>query len=155
MNFAKLFTLITMLMFPYVFNTGCTAKNSSKAGTVQPISSIDQFNSIIENGTGKLIAFHIYANWCMPCRILEPLLAEIANENPEKVMIYKVDTDVFPQIAEAFGVTGIPFVVFIKNRKPISALMGVQPKDAYVRIIKTYSDSSKTREKKKAKEIKI
>lgn len=148
MDFSKRFILIFMLIFPVFFNIDCIAKNSSKAGAVQAITSVDQFNTIIENSGNQLIAFHLYADWCMPCRVLEPLLTEIAQENHNKIVIYKVDTDALPQIAEAFGVTGIPFVVFIKNQKAIYAMMGVQPKETYLRIIETYADTTSHEEKK-------
>jgi thioredoxin-like negative regulator of GroEL len=78
----------------------------------------------------------------MPCQILAPTLDEIARENRTLITIFKVNTDQFPQISEAFGATGIPFVVFIKNKKAIYALMGVQSKDSYQKIINTFADTS-------------
>jgi len=109
---------------------------------VQAITSVEQFNSILESGGDRLLGFDLYADWCMPCRILAPTLEELAREKAGKITIFKVDTDKFPQITAAFGVTGIPFVVFVKNKKAIYALTGVQPKDTYSRIIEMYCDST-------------
>lgn len=136
--------LILLLTMPVVAQLNCTGAKSETAKDeyIQAISSIEQFNAIIEHSGNKLIAINLYADWCMPCHVLEPVLNEIAKENTSKISIYKVNADQFPQIIEAFGVNGIPFVVFIKNKKAIYALMGVQSKESYLKIINSYADTS-------------
>lgn len=138
-----LYTLI--LAIPVIAQLiSCTGAKSDTVQDelVQSISSLEQFNAIVEHSGNRLIAFDLYADWCMPCHVLEPVLKEIAKENSSKVTIYKINADQFPQIIEAFGVNGIPFVVFIKNKKAIYALMGVQPKESYLKIINNYADTS-------------
>lgn len=135
--------IMTLLVIPILASIGCTgSKNDSSSEMIQPITSVEHFTSIIENAGNHLIAFDLYADWCMPCKTLAPTLNDIAKENQQKVTIYKIDTDQFPQITAAFGATGIPFVVFVKNKHAVHALMGVQPKDSYKKIIETYADSS-------------
>ncbi len=153
--------ILLLLTMPVLLSPGCTGAKSDTVQNdfIQPIGSIEQFNAIIEHSENRLIAFNLYADWCMPCHVLEPLLNEIAKEYSSKVTFYKINADQFPQIIEAFGVNGIPFVVFIKNKKAIYALMGVQPKESYTKIINSYADTSseKTKEPdgKKVEGLKI
>lgn len=135
---------LLIIVLPIVAEIGCAADRNepSQQDSIQPITSVEQFNSIIENAGDRLLVFNLYADWCMPCHVLAPTLTELAAENRSKITFFKVDTDQFPQITAAFGVTGIPFVVFVKNKKAIYALIGVQPKDSYTKIIEAYSDST-------------
>jgi thioredoxin 1 len=135
---------LLIIVLPIVTEIGCAADRNepSQQDSIQAITSVEQFNSIIENAGSRLLVFNLYADWCMPCHVLAPTLTEIATENKSKITIFKVDTDQFPQITAAFGVTGIPFVVFVKNKKAIYALIGVQPKDSYTKIIEAYTDST-------------
>lgn len=136
--------IISILVIPILATIGCSgSKNESNGNeTIQSITSLEHFTTIIENAGSRLLAFDLYADWCMPCKVLSPTLDEIARENQQKITIYKIDTDQFPQITAAFGVTGIPFVVFVKNKHAVYALMGVQPKNSYTKIINTYADTS-------------
>lgn len=145
MKFTDYVSRFLIIVLPILAEIGCAADrpdSSSQKDSIQPITSVEQFNSIIENAGNKLVVFNLYADWCMPCHALAPTLAEIAYENRSKIIIYKIDTDQFPQITAAFGVTGIPFVVFVKNKKAIYALIGVQPKDSYTKVIDAYADST-------------
>jgi len=123
---------------------GSAEKTPSKpagevSSAVVTITSEDQFRRIIETSGDRLLVFDLYADWCMPCRILSPILESIAAENRERVSVYKINIDKNPSIAAAFGVQGIPYVVFAKNRTAVHALMGVQPKAAYVRVIDMFA----------------
>ncbi|NLG15830.1 MAG: hypothetical protein GX556_00710 [Fibrobacter sp.] len=144
------FLLVLLSAMPVIACISCSGIKGDTASEepVVPITSLDQFNTIIENSGNQLIAFDLYADWCMPCHVLAPTLNEVARENRSKVTIYKVDTDQFPQITAAFNVSGIPFVVFIKNKKAVHALLGVQPKESYLKIIDTYADTSSDMEMK-------
>jgi thioredoxin 1 len=155
MKFTDHISRFLIIFLPIVVEIGCAAdrNDSTQRDSIQPITSVEQFNSIIENSGNRLIVFNLYADWCMPCHVLAPTLSEIASENRTKITIYKVDTDQFPQITAAFGVTGIPFVVFVKNKKAIYALIGVQPKDSYIRIIEAYSDSTSEQSKPRGRKV--
>ena len=90
--------------------------------------------------------FDLYADWCMPCRVLSPVLEKIAVEMKSSVSFYKINIDKSPDIASVFQVSGIPFVVFIKDKKVVQALLGVQPEAAYRRAIMEHgTDSSQER----------
>lgn len=70
-----------------------------------------------------------WAEWCMPCKRIAPILDEIATEYAGKVKITKVDVDSYPQIAERFGITGIPTLLVFKAGKLVETLVGFMPKD--------------------------
>ena len=69
-----------------------------------------------------------YADWCGPCRMLSPVLAEVQNEYGGKIQVYKINTDKEKELAATFGIRSLPTVIFIpKDGKP-QAIMGFRPK---------------------------
>ena len=61
-----------------------------------------------------------YADWCGPCKIASPILDEIGSEYAGKILIYKINTDQERELAQVFGITGIPAFLYIPaNRKPV------------------------------------
>ncbi len=73
------------------------------------------------------VLLDFYATWCGPCRILAPILDEIAAEHPE-FKVVKVDVDAAPELAEAYGVMSIPTLYVIRDGKPVKKSMGALPK---------------------------
>ena len=61
----------------------------------------------------KPVIVDFYASWCGPCRAISPILEELAKEYGDKIVIYKVDVDASPDLAQAFGIRSIPAVLFI------------------------------------------
>jgi thioredoxin 1 len=116
-------------------------ENSSarKASTVKTIENVDQFTEIIESSGDQLLLFDLYADWCMPCKVLSPQLEKIAEANAEKATVYKINVDKHPALAQAFGVQGIPYVVFVKNKAAVHAITGVQPRGAYEKAIADFA----------------
>ena len=112
----------------------------SKESAVKVINSVDELNKVLESSGDKLLMFDLYADWCMPCKILSPMLEDIARKNRQRVSVYKVNVDKNPEIANALQVTGLPFVLFVKKKQAVHALTGVQPKETYVRVINTFSE---------------
>ncbi len=135
----SLITIILSTSFYSHAQTGKKKTTATKTSTVPIIANIDSLNTIIKNAGDRLLMFDLYADWCMPCRILSPMLETIAKEQKSKVSIYKINVDKNPQIAGAFGVTGIPYVIFVKNQQGVYALSGVQSKDTYLRAIKRFA----------------
>lgn len=115
------------------------AFSGDNSNVVQVIKNEEEFKKILEN-SNQLMVFDLYADWCKPCRILSPILEKIAKQNKEKANFYKVNVDQLPQIASAFNVNGIPYVVFLKNKSIVYALTGLYPMDAYIKIINRFSE---------------
>ncbi len=76
-----------------------------------------------------------YADWCGPCRRLAPLLDELALEYENKIYIYKVNVDNEKEIAETFGITSLPTIVFVPLEGKPSAGTGFLPKEVLKKAI--------------------
>jgi thioredoxin 1 len=88
------------------------------------------------NFTGDLpCIIDFYADWCRPCRLVAPIMDELAKEYQGKVRIFRVNTDEEKELASLFRINSIPAVMLIpKNGQPQMAV-GSQPKDAYLKAI--------------------
>jgi thioredoxin 1 len=76
-----------------------------------------------------------YADWCGPCKMVAPILEELAAEYKGKINIYKIDTEAEQELAGAFAIRSIPSMLFIPmNDKPQMAV-GALPKDALKKAI--------------------
>jgi thioredoxin 1 len=76
-----------------------------------------------------------YADWCAPCRMVAPVLEELAKEYDGKVDIYKIDTEAEQELASVFGIRSIPSILFVPmNDKPQMA-QGALPKESFVQAI--------------------
>lgn len=114
-------------------------KDTPTSSSVTYIESESQFESVMNRSDSVLLVFDLYADWCKPCKILSPILEEISNETKGKAEIYKINVDKLPNISQAFGVRSIPLVVFIKNKKGVNGMVGVQPKKSYLEAINKFA----------------
>lgn len=76
-----------------------------------------------------------YATWCGPCKMVAPILEELANEYSGKLDIYKIDTDKEQELAGAFGITSIPTILFIPQDGKPQIVKGAMPKGELKKII--------------------
>jgi thioredoxin 1 len=76
-----------------------------------------------------LTILDLWAEWCMPCKRLTPILDEIATEYAGKIKITKLDVDANPRTPGLFNVTGIPTLLVFKGGKLVETLVGFMPKD--------------------------
>ncbi|MFC1670624.1 thioredoxin [Spirochaetota bacterium] len=77
-----------------------------------------------------------YADWCGPCKMIAPLLEELAEEYDGKINIFKVNTEDQQEIAAHFGITSIPSLLFIPKSEKPQMKTGAMPKQAFVDSIK-------------------
>lgn len=95
--------------------------------------SKNNFDSIKANDKPILLDF--YADWCGPCRMVSPIIEEIAKENPQ-YLIGKVNIDKEPELAQKFNVLSIPTLTVIKDGKVISQSAGARPKNEILAMLK-------------------
>ena len=87
----------------------------------------------IANGDKPLL-LDFYADWCGPCRMVSPIIEEIANEHPE-LAVGKVNVDNEPELAREFSVFSIPTLVAIKDGRIVGKAVGARPKADILALI--------------------
>ena len=82
----------------------------------------------------KPVLLDFWASWCAPCRMVVPIIEEIANER-EDIKVGKINVDEQPELTSKFGITSIPTLVVMKNGKIVQQVSGARPKDAILRML--------------------
>ena len=82
----------------------------------------------------KPVLLDFWASWCAPCRMVVPIIEEIANER-EDIKVGKINVDEQPELASKFGIMSIPTLVVMKNGKIVQQVSGARPKDAILRML--------------------
>ena len=93
----------------------------------------NNFNSVKDSE--KIVILDFYADWCGACRMVSPLVDEIAEENPQ-YLVGKINVDNEPELAAAFGVSSIPMIVVMKNGKIVNQAVGARPKEQILAMLK-------------------
>jgi len=75
----------------------------------------------------KTVLLDFYAEWCGPCRMVSPLVDQIAEENPQ-YLVGKINVDEEPELAAAFAVSSIPMLAVLKDGKIVNQSVGAKPK---------------------------
>lgn len=81
---------------------------------------------VLESSVPVLI--DLWAPWCMPCRMISPIVEELGNDNQGKLKVCKLNTDENQNIAARYGIQGIPTLLFFKDGQEVDRIVGVTPK---------------------------
>ena len=92
------------------------------------------FEELVKNNE-KTVLLDFWAPWCGPCRMVSPVVDEIANENPD-IFVGKVNVDEEAELAQAFGVMSIPLLVVLKDGKIVNKSVGARPKQQILELLK-------------------
>ena len=93
----------------------------------------DNFDEV--KNSGKTVLLDFYADWCGPCKMVSPMVDQIAEEHPEYV-VGKVNVDDEDELSENFGVMSIPTLVVLKGGEVAEKSVGVIPKDKILELLK-------------------
>ena len=79
-----------------------------------------------------------YADWCAPCKKVEPILKELAKEYKGKIMFYKINTDNERELAITFGINSIPTYFFISANGNLQYFSGALPRESFIKVIEEF-----------------
>ncbi|MCK4520321.1 thioredoxin [Candidatus Parcubacteria bacterium] len=85
----------------------------------------------------KPVLVDFWAEWCVPCQMISPILQEIVDEFGEKIKIGKIDVDKNPLISATFSIDAIPALILFKNGKIVQRFIGVQPKEIITEAVES------------------
>lgn len=84
---------------------------------------------VLESSQPVIVDF--WAPWCGPCKIVSPIIEELAKEYEGKVKVGKLNVDENPQNASKYGIMSIPSILFFKGGQPVKTMVGAQSKENY------------------------
>jgi len=109
-------------------------KARAPAGPVE-VSDVS-FNDFI--GQGGLIVVDCWAEWCGPCKMLSPIIDQLAKEYVGRVLFGKLNVDMNPATAAKFGIMSIPTLLVIRNSQLVETIVGAVPKNHIENVLNKY-----------------
>jgi len=106
------------------------------AGKVITLSESNWDEEVVKSDKPVLVDF--WAPWCGPCRIIAPIIEELAEEFDEQIKVGKLNTDENPNIAMRYGIRAIPTVILFKSGDVVDTRIGVQPKEALHQMVASH-----------------
>lgn len=104
-------------------------------GATKAVTDASFVSDVLQSDKPVLVDF--WAEWCAPCRKVEPLLEEIANEMGDKISIVKMNIDENPETVRAYRVMSVPTLTVFKGGQPVQSLVGARPKGDLVKLVES------------------
>ena len=109
--------------------------NKKEKETLKPVEITDQnFDEVVLKSEVPVL-LDMYAPWCGPCKMIEPIIEELAEEFNGRALIAKVNIDKNPKISEAFKIKSIPTLMFLQKDELVERFAGLIPKPNMVEIL--------------------
>lgn len=138
----KLMTIITLLLLTLraaAFNEGdekMKAINLTKEDFINKVMDYNANPTEWKYKGDKPAVIDFYASWCGPCKMMAPIMDEIANDYEGKLYVYKVDTEAEEELAQLFGIRSIPSILFVPMEGKPMMMQGALPKAEFEKYIK-------------------
>ncbi len=113
-------------LFYFIAGGGSASMNESTANV--KLIQQDQFDAEVIQSPTPVVA-DIYATWCGPCKVLSPMLDQLAGSFTNKIKFVKVNVDTAPALTQRFDIQGIPTLLFFKNGKVVDSILGLPAAD--------------------------
>jgi thioredoxin 1 len=97
----------------------------------------DEYDQEVVNN-GGLVLVDFWATWCGPCRMVAPVLDELATEYSEQLKIVKVNADEEPDLLDRFGISSIPTILVYNNGEIVKTIIGAKPKVGLLKEIQDF-----------------
>jgi thioredoxin 1 len=123
------------LVFYFLSGSGSSTSMNESTPNVKRINE-SQFETEVTQAASPVVV-DFYATWCGPCKMLSPMLDELAGTLTNKIKFVKINVDQAPSLSQRFGIQAIPTLIFFKNGKVADKLIGLPSKDT----LKTHLDS--------------
>ncbi len=101
----------------------------------------DNFNDTVTNAKMPVL-LDFYADWCGPCKIIGPIIDELAEEYEGRALVAKINTETNPQLSQHFKIKSIPTIMFVHKGKLVERFQGIVPKPNLQEILDEYIAAS-------------
>lgn len=105
------------------------------AATKANFANEGEFNQLLSNE--KLVVADYTATWCGPCRVVAPLIDQLASEYSDRATVIKIDIDENKDMAKKYGIRSIPAVLVFRDGEVVESLFGSKPYETYSDILET------------------
>ncbi len=111
------------------------SEKQKEEGVITLTSS--SFDNFLEN-TSLVVLVDFWAEWCMPCRIMAPVIEELARDYTGKAVFAKVNVDENPEVASRFGIMGIPHFIIFRNGRLAERIVGAVGREPLENALKKH-----------------
>lgn len=125
----------------YIYYMRRKMKNTPMVEDHEKIVTLTDKNFNVQT-KNRVILVDFWASWCAPCRMMAPVLNDVASELEGDLFVGKANIEQYQSLAQKFGVRSIPTMILFKNGKEVNRYVGIKSKDFLLKEIKSYSSQS-------------